>query len=84
MSAAAGGGDHDLEATRIGSVERKYTAVRRAQQAAARRAWLVSAKDFRKITKRLMRTCDEDTQHRVNDVLSQLTPARNAVRRITG
>ena len=71
---------------RIGSAERKYTAVRRAQQAAARVAWrLASAENFRAITKRLIRgvRC-RHTRPGFNDVLvNKLAPARNAVRRIT-
>ena len=68
---------------RLGSAERLYPTVRRAQQVTARRDWLESAEDFHAITKRLMGELDADKRERINRVLSQLGPARNAIRRIT-
>ena len=73
----------DLDARRIASAERHYTAVRRQAQSDARREWLARAEDFRAITKRLIRGLDDTTRERVGAVLSQLGPARNAIRRIT-
>ena len=74
----------DLDARRIASAERHYTRVRRQIQSGARKAWLESAVEFRRVTKELICGCDADTRERVNEVLSQLAPARNVVRRITG
>ena len=35
------------------------------------------------LTKQLLKGLDDDTRERVGEVLSQLAPARNAIRRIT-
>ena len=88
MARGTGGGavvieSADLDARRIASAERNYTAVRNQAQAEARRSWLSSADAFRRRTKQLMRMVDDDTRQRVNSAMSQVMPARNAIERIT-
>ena len=82
----AGGGTvieapHDL---RIGSVEKRYSAIRRAQQADARRRWLSSADEFRRVTRSLIATCDSDQARELfTRPLSMLPDARKAIEQIT-
>ena len=75
---------HQLENQRIFSAERMYPAVRSAQQADARRAWLSSAVEFRRVTKALITMCAGDQEREmVGRPLSMLPDARKAVERIT-
>ena len=75
----------DLDARRIASAERNYTAVRRQAQAVARRSWLSSAATFHATTKALLLALTDDTRRdQIHRVLSHLGEARKAVRGITG
>ena len=75
----------DLDARRIASAERNYTAVRRQAQADARRSWLSAASTFQEATRALHLALTDDTRRdQIHRVLSDLGTARKAVRGITG